>query len=245
MPTGASALHAAAVATRTATLGRIRAARHLPAVRLHVLHHLLAVLFGLALTFRRRAPRIARPGESPDDEAEQSGPEDGRRVLEGVTRWGGSQRLLLSFSGGRYSLGDAEPDLIQRVRWHLRDTEAGVGRTSRAAIAKALGVRDSAVGDIVRQLIERKEVADATEAGKSYLKATASMAIYAGRGPEAHGGAGEEEREEVYATGSECSSRFETPACTDGKSTQPIEDDGYFDALLADEASVGVEEQFG
>ena len=197
-----------------------------------------------ALVLRRRVAAAPKPGTSPDD-TDDTTAEDGRRVLMGVTRWGGPLRLDLTYSDGRYSVGAAPAPLVERVRWYLKTTVAGIGKTSASAIATALRVRDASVTEVVRTLLEREEIERVTEGGKSYLKPKASMNLYTGRAPEEAGGSGEEEREEEAGSSAGSSSRIETPTRSRGKSTPaPAEDDGYLSSLFADEAAVAAEEVF-
>ncbi len=209
-----------------------------------------AAVVDATLVLRRPAARMLRPGESPDDATNDADGEDGRRILEGVTRWGGELRTQLSYRDGQYAIGTGTAPLIDRVRWALSHTEPGPGRTSAAAIAKALGVRDMSVGEVVRTLIDREEVAYAGEGGKRHLISKTSMSLYTGRGPEAAGGAGERIREEVRKEAPATSSRTSTPVPARGKryDVGPVapppglsasdgaspDDDGYWQSVEAE-----------
>lgn len=188
-----------------------------------------------------RPRRAVRPGESPEEDAADQ-PEDGRRVVSGVTRWAGAQRLVLSYQGGRYGLGSAEVPLIDRVRWYLTNTDPGIGRTSNTAMAAALKVRDQSVTEVVRELDARGEVKRITEGGKSFLRPTASMLMYTGSGADRVGVAGEGVREGVVVA---TSSRDETPMSARGKRWQPAGselEDGYLASLFGDESAVQAED---
>lgn len=165
------------------------------------------------LVLRRFRASPPRPGESPDDEDETGTGDDGRRILEGVTRWNGPQRDVLSFRDGRYSLGAIEAPLIDRLRWLLRDTEAGPERTSQAAMASRLKVRDVTLAESVRQLIDRGEVRAVGNGRKRYIEPTSSMSLYTGREAGHVGSAAEAQREEKEP----CSSRAEAPTHVIGK----------------------------
>lgn len=197
-----------------------------------------AAVVDATLVLRRPIARALKPGESPDDAPAEVGSEDGRRILEGVTRWSGEQRTQLSYRAGRYVIGATPSPIIDRVRWVLRNTEPGPGKTSASAIAKALGVRDVAAGDAVRTLIDRGECASVGEGGRRYLIAKGSLAIYAGNGTEAAGGGGETIREEVGRRARATSSRDHTPVPAIGRRYETETDGGYVAALLADEANL-------
>jgi hypothetical protein len=127
---------------------------------------------------RRRAAKIPKAGESPDDDAETPEGEDGRRILEGISRWDGNQRLQLTYAGGRYALGTGEAPLIDRVRWMLDTTEPGPRLTSRNAIAKAVHARDTAVADVLRTLIDRGEAQYSGNGPAQHVVPTASLRLY-------------------------------------------------------------------
>lgn len=176
-----------------------------------------AAICDATLVLRRPMARALKPGESPDDAPEEVGSEDGRRILEGVTRWNGEQRTQLSYRDGRYVIGTGAAPLIDRVRWVLTNTEPGAGKTSASAIARVLGVRDVSAGEAVRTLLDRGECAYAGEGGRRYLVAKGSMSLYAGSGREAAGGAGETVREEVRKGDGSTSSRTHTPVSDLGR----------------------------
>ena len=186
------------------------------------------------IVLRRPAARILRAGESADDVTDDDAREDGRRILEGVTRWAGEMRLQLSFRDGRYVIGSSEAPLIDRVRWLLSSREPGTGRTSAAAIAKELRARDASVADVVRTLIDRGELRYTGTGGKRYLEPTSSMSLYTGSGAEASGRAGERMREEEESTGDSTSSRVQTPMIALGKRYSPAPDGPSLDAIAAD-----------
>jgi AAA domain len=160
-----------------------------------------AAVVDATLVLRRPAARVLRPGQSPDDDADEGTAEDGRRILEGITRWSGEQRTMLSFRDGRYRLGTGEAPLIERVRWFLTNTEPGPGITSAAAIAAKLKVRDASVGEVIHDMIQRGEVRSVGEGRKRYIERAASLSLYAGSDPEAVGSAGERIREEKESGG--------------------------------------------
>ncbi len=147
------------------------------------------------LVLRRRFEAVARPGESPDDDDESSA-EDGRRVLAGVTRWGGELRLQMTFSHGRYQVGSGVAPVIDRVRWALNTTEAGPELTSAAAITRVVRARNEAVADAIHTLIGRGEARYVGTGRKRYLEPTSSMSLYLGTDGERTGSGGEMEREE-------------------------------------------------
>jgi broad-specificity NMP kinase len=177
------------------------------------------------LVLRRPAERTPRPGESPDDTESDAGPDDGRRILQGVTRWGGAQRTVLSFRDGLYEIGTAEAPLTDRVRWYLKNTDPGVGRTSAASIAKKLGVRQASVTQIVREMLGRSEIDRVQDGGQSYLKPNVSMALYTTSAPEEGGRAGEVVREGVDGKSPPTPSRVHTPVPAHGKGWQEPDDD--------------------
>lgn len=191
------------------------------------------------LVLRRPAARMLRPGESMDDDTDAGTQEDGRRILEGVTRWGGEQKVHLSFREGRYSLGGAEAPLIDRVRWLLRQTEAGPERTSQATIAERLRTRPASVADVVHQLISRGEAKSIGTGRKRYIAPIASLSVYAGSASDTEGSAGENMREEKEMKTEPFASRTETQVRQHGKrkesqSDRPADesDEEYFAGLV-------------
>jgi len=200
-----------------------------------------AAVVDATLVLRRPAARQLRPGESPDDDADVSA-EDGRRILEGITRWGGEQRCTLSYREGRYQLGTGEASVLDRVRWLLSNTEPGPGITSAAAIAVKLKVRDSSVGEVIHDLIRRGEVRSVGEGRMRYVERSASLSLYGGSTPEAIGRVGEVVREAEELSAAPCSSRIPAPVPAVGKSNDgpptvsQAEAADHWDLILADEA---------
>lgn len=200
-----------------------------------------AAIADATLILRRPAVRTPRPGESSDD-VEEQGAEDGRRILSGVTRWGGEQRQELTFKDGRYLLGSAPLPLSERIRALLMHAAAGPQRTSRAAIARSVGGRNTDVAGALNELIARGEARSVGAGPKSYIEATAAMALYPGSVSEGSGSDTEEKPEEVGRLISSTSSEVEVPALTHGKRYDDVDDPGYLASLLSDESAIAAEE---
>lgn len=105
------------------------------------------------LTLKRVAtgePISLDPGAEVD---EDDTTDDGRRVLVGLTRWGGKLRVRLAFDGTRYVLGDAPLPLTVRILRELAAGEAG-----SAALTGVLRVRKDRVLEALRELETRGAV---------------------------------------------------------------------------------------
>ncbi|MCE2942180.1 MAG: AAA family ATPase [Gemmatimonadota bacterium] len=96
--------------------------------------------------YRTAADTLGTPPADDDD----TGPaDDGRRILEGRTRWGGKLRLRLVSDGLTYRLGDAPAPLPTRV---LRTLYEAIEPLTLDALTRALGVRAADVRDAVKTL---------------------------------------------------------------------------------------------
>lgn len=91
--------------------------------------------------YRKRRPKGAegRPDAGEDDDEDDPGNGDGRRIVEGVTRATGPLKLRLSYGDGRYREGDEQAPAEDRILWALR---AGSSRGS--ALRDALSIREAA-----------------------------------------------------------------------------------------------------
>lgn len=86
------------------------------------------------LTLKRVGEAKAPPLDpSTEDDGEES-PDDGRRLLVGVTRWGGKFRERLQFAYGRYALGTAPIPIAIRVLRELAAESAGHSATDLAGL---------------------------------------------------------------------------------------------------------------
>jgi hypothetical protein len=95
--------------------------------------------------FTLRAYRAAGVTDAPPSDDDDAPVDDGRRVLEGRTRWAGRLKLRLSWREGAYHVGDTPAPLRDRVL-HLLSRRDDV---TREALGDALGVRRD---DIRREL---------------------------------------------------------------------------------------------
>ena len=122
---------------------------------------------------------MSRRTENPPTEEDSDEPDvdDGRRVLSGISRWAGDQKMNLAFSDGRYVMASSVP-LLDRLRTLLHSEDGGVGRTSQAVLAKRLGVRPLSLAAAVDALVGRGEARRCGSGRSAYVEKTASLALY-------------------------------------------------------------------
>lgn len=98
-------------------------------------------------------PGRGGPSASDGEDADDPGPEDGRRILSGTTRAEGAIHLAVKFADGRYASANPLP-LAERIRTHLATMDTGPGCSSAAALRDQLGGSDKDVAAVLRRLRE-------------------------------------------------------------------------------------------
>jgi hypothetical protein len=114
-----------------------------------------------ALTLKRVGEGKTPPADPNVEEETEEAPDDGRRVLVGVTRWAGKFRERLQFAGGRYAIGSAPIPLAVRI---LRELSGDTSGISASDLSELLGKRKHDTLDALRDLASRGLV-DGSRAG--------------------------------------------------------------------------------
>ena len=118
------------------------------------------------------APLMLKPRGIVIGEDGENLPDDGRRLLEGRTRYG-IVRVPLSFSNGIYQRGEDAPPLARRALQVLADDPQ-----SQNSLTGILGSRKATVSDIVRdhiscsRVIRKGNQLTVTQSGLEYLAGT-------------------------------------------------------------------------
>ena len=118
------------------------------------------------------APLMLKPRGVVTGEDGEDLPDDGRRLLEGRTRYG-IVRIPLGFASGLYQRGEDAPPLTRRVLQVLADEPQSLN-----ALTATLGARKSTVGDVVREHVSGSRVIrtgnhlTVTQAGLDFLAGT-------------------------------------------------------------------------
>jgi len=106
------------------------------------------------LTLRRYASRHAPTDAQPNDD-DESPPDDGRRVLEGKTRWAGAVKMKLMLDGERYVLLAPPASLREQVLQAIRR-----GNATRSALLSIVRHRAQDVRRVLDELIREGVVVD-------------------------------------------------------------------------------------
>ena len=192
--------------------------------------------------YRTAADALGTPPADDDD----TGPaDDGRRILEGRTRWGGKLRLRLVSDGLTYRLGDAPAPLPMRVLRTLHET---LEPLTLDALTRTLGVRAADVRDAVKELKAQgavrhdpRQPLELTPVGVRMLEAPTPVPSRPASRPEGKNpsvfGTGHLTMLDVAGrdrtlTGRERDGTISLPSQNAGPS--PAERDGTADALLVD-----------
>lgn len=140
------------------------------------------------LTLKRVGEGKAPPLDPGTEDDGDESPDDGRRILVGVTRWGGKFRERLQFANGRYALGSAPIPIAICVLRELAVESAGHSATDLAGM---LGKQKQKVLQTLQDMRSQglvnssgnKSPNQITDAGRNHLRQWES-----GNGPQGNDG---------------------------------------------------------